>query len=163
PVVKTLLEADSCKAILTHMRSTARLVPSLFGSELIGRKVVYAPLGVPLPARWQRHPPRPAAEPIELLFINSCVQVPTNFHLRGGLEVLEAFATLRERYPQLRLTLRTSLPGLAPRYLRVVEAGGVRLIGRFLSPEEMAELHATSHIFLLPAARIHVVSLLQAM
>jgi glycosyltransferase involved in cell wall biosynthesis len=27
----------------------------------------------------------------------------------------------------------------------------------------MAELHATSHIFLLPAARIHIVSVLQAM
>ena len=29
--------------------------------------------------------------------------------------------------------------------------------------EEMADLHADSHIFLLPAARVHIVSLLQAM
>src|SRR5262249_47755025 len=34
---------------------------------------------------------------------------------------------------------------------------------RFLSPVGMANLHADSHIFLLPSARIHVVSLLQAM
>jgi glycosyltransferase involved in cell wall biosynthesis len=163
PIVKTLLELDSCKAILTHVRSTARLVCTLFGSETIRRKVLYAPLGVELPASWQRHLPQSSDEPIELLFINSWCQVPSNFFLRGGLEILDAFATLRVRYPQLRLTLRTSLPGLDPRYLRVLEAGGVRLIDRFLSPDEMAELHTCSHIFLLPAARIHVVSLLQAM
>jgi len=34
---------------------------------------------------------------------------------------------------------------------------------RFLTSEEMADLHARSHIFLLPAARVHIVSLLQAM
>src|SRR5947199_5676853 len=32
-----------------------------------------------------------------------------------------------------------------------------------MTTEEMAALHADSHIFLLPAARVHIVSLLQAM
>ena len=162
PIVKTLLEADHCKAIITHMKSTAKLVPTLFNSEKIRDKMVYAPLGVKLPSRWQRHESQPD-EPIELLFINSWCQVPENFHLRGGLDILEAFATLRVRYPQLRLTLRTNLPALADHYLRIIESGWVRVINRFLTTEEMAELHASSHIFLLPAARVHIVSLLQAM
>jgi glycosyltransferase involved in cell wall biosynthesis len=160
PLVKTLLESDQCKGILTHMKSTAALVPALFGSATIRDKVFYAPLGVPLPARWQRHDD---TEHIELLFINSWHQIPENFYLRGGLDVLEAFATLRERYPQLRLTLRTSLPPLDPHYHRIIESGWVRVITRVLSPHEMEALLAGSHIFLLPAARIHVVSLLQAM
>jgi glycosyltransferase involved in cell wall biosynthesis len=163
PVVKALLESESCKGILTHVRSTAEMLPTLFRSETIRRKVFYAPLGVPLPARWQRHPARPADEPIHLLFINSWCQIPTNLYVRGGLDVLEAFATLRQRYPQLRLTLRTSLPTLDDHYHRIIEQGGVRVIHRFLPAREMADLHADSHIFLLPAARIHVVSLLQAM
>jgi glycosyltransferase involved in cell wall biosynthesis len=163
PVVKALLEADHCKAILTHMRSTAELVPALFQSEIISKKVVYAPLGVPLPARWQRHEPRADGEPIELLFINSWCQVPENFYVRGGLDVLEAFAILRARYPQLRLTMRTALPALDDHYLRIIEGGAVRVVNRFLTNEEMAEFHAKSHIYLLPAARIHIVSLLQAM
>ena len=163
PVVKTLLEDDACKAILTHVRSTAELVPTLFGSETIKRKVVYAPLGVPLPRRYQRHEPRPDGEPIDLLFINSWCQVPENFYVRGGLDVLEAFATLRERYPQLRLTMRTALPALDAHYHRLIERGWVRVINRFVTAEEMAELHASSHVYLLPAARLHVVSLLQAM
>ena len=163
PIVKTLLEADHCKAILTHMRSTAELVPALFKSEAIRKKVVYAPLGVRLPERWQRHDPQPAEEPIHLLFINSWCQVPENFYVRGGLDVLEAFAILRKRYPQLRLTMRTALPALDDHYLRILEGGWVRIVNRFLTDEEMAELHAESHIFLLPAARVHIVSLLQAM
>lgn len=163
PVVKALLEADHCKAILTHMRSTAELVPALFRSEAISKKVVYAPLGVPLPARWQRHEPQADGEPIELLFINSWCQVPENFYVRGGLDVLEAFAILRERYPRLRLTMRTALPALHDHYLRIIEGGGIRIVNRFLTNEEMAALHADSHVYLLPAARVHIVSLLQAM
>jgi glycosyltransferase involved in cell wall biosynthesis len=163
PIVKALLEADHCRAVLTHMRSSATLISALFDSEVIRRKVVYAPLGVKLPARFQRHDPEPADAPVELLFINSWCQVAENFFVRGGLDVLEAFGILRQRYPNLRLTLRTSLPDLADHYHRIMADGRVRVIDRFLTAEEMAELHASSHVFLLPAARVHIVSLLQAM
>lgn len=162
-IVKLLLEADHCKAILTHMKSTAELVATLFDSDTIRRKIVCAPLGVHAPVRWQRQLPQKDDEPIHLLFINSWCQAPTNFNLRGGLEILEAFDTLRIRYPQLRLTMRTNLPGLDDYYRRIIERGWVRMIDRFTTAEEMADLHANSHIFLLPAARVHIVSLLQAM
>jgi glycosyltransferase involved in cell wall biosynthesis len=39
----------------------------------------------------------------------------------------------------------------------------VRVINRMVTAEEMADLHVQSHIYLLPAARVHIVSLLQAM
>ena len=162
PIVKALLESEQCKGVVTHIQSTAELVPTLFGSEAIRKKVFYQPLGVRLPARWQRHQEKNPDE-IHLLFINSWCQVPENFFVRGGLDVLEAFAILHERYPQLRLTMRTSLPALDAHYHRILETGGVRMIHRFLTADEMAALHADSHIFLLPAARIHIVSLLQAM
>lgn len=163
PIVKAFLEADHCKAILTHMRSTAELVPTLFQSEKIAKKVVYAPLGVKLPERWQQHDKRPDDATINLLFINSWCQVPENFFVRGGLDVLEAFAILRDKYPQVRLTMRTALPALDDRYLRIIEGDRVRIVNRFLTDEEMASFHAESDIYLLPAARVHIVSLLQAM
>jgi len=160
PIVKSLLEAESCKAIITHMKSTATMIPTLFGSEIIRKKVFYTPLGIKPPRRWQRHE---ESEHINLVFINSWCQVPENFFVRGGLDVLEAFGILHERYPQLRLTLRTNLPTLDEHYHRILEAGWVRIINRFLAPEEMDALLADSHIFLLPAARVHIVSILQAM
>jgi len=163
PVIKALLESDRCRGVITHMKSTAELVPMLFQSEIIRNKVFYRPLGVRLPSRWQRHDDHPDTGEIHLLFINSWCQVPNNFYLRGGLDILEAFAILRERYPQLRLTMRTALPALDDHYRRIIESGWVRVIERFFAAEEMADLHAQSHIFLLPAARVHIVSLLQAM
>ncbi len=162
PIIKTLLESNQCKAIITHMKSTAGMVSTLFGSETIRKKVFHTPLGVKLPARWQRHDDD-ESEPLNLLFTNSWHQMPVNFHVRGGIDVLEAFAVLHKRYPRLRLTMRTHLPGLRNRHYRIIEEGWVRVINRFLSPQEMDDLLASSHIFLLPAARVHVVSLLQAM
>src|SRR5262245_29347494 len=91
PIVRTLLEDQSCKGILTHMRSTARMLPTLFESEAVARKVQYAPLGVKVPTRWQRQEEKDPDE-FHLLFINSWCQIPENFYLRGGLDVLEAFA-----------------------------------------------------------------------
>jgi glycosyltransferase involved in cell wall biosynthesis len=83
--------------------------------------------------------------------------------LRGGLDVLEAFAILRERYQQLRLTLRSSLPDLPERYQRIIQDCDVRVITWFLPAEQLEALHKKSPIYLLPSARIHIVSLLQAM
>jgi glycosyltransferase involved in cell wall biosynthesis len=163
PIVKTLLESAPCKAILTHMRSTAEMVRTLFGSAKIAGKIHYVPLGIPLPGRWQAHGERDGDEPLNLLFINSWHQGPANFYVRGGLDVLEAFAVLRRRYPHLRLTMRTALPALDEYYHRLIDRGWVRVIGRFLSGSEMEALLAESHIFLLPSARVHIVSLLQAM
>jgi len=163
PIIKTLLESDPCRGVITHMKSTADMVSKLFGSEKIRAKVFYIPLGVNLPERWQRHQKSAASEPINLLFTNSWHQMTGNFFLRGGLDVLEAFAVLHERYPQLRLTLRTHLPALDVRYHRIIEKGWVRVIDRFSSAREMEALLAESHIYLLPAARVHIVSLLQAM
>jgi glycosyltransferase involved in cell wall biosynthesis len=163
PVLKAMLEADHCKGIITHMKSTARLVPALFKSETIRKKVFYAPLGVQVPPRWRRHDEERDPDEIHLLFINSWHQIPTNFYLRGGLDVLEAFATLKTRYPQLRLTLRSHLPALDDHFHRILESNWVRVINRMVTPEEMAELHLNSDIYLLPAARVHIVSLLQAM
>ncbi len=163
PIIKTLLESDQCKGIVTHMQSTAALVPTLFQSDKIREKTFHVPLGVSLPKRWQRHDRKGADGPINLLFTNSWHQSPGNFRLRGGFDILEAFAILHERYPQLRLTLRTSLPLLEPHQHRIIEEGWVRVINRFMTAEELGDLMAESHIYLLPAARIHIVSLLQAM
>ena len=159
-LTKVLLESDSCRAILTHMRSTFDTLPTLFNSSIIAKKTHYAPLGVRLPARWQRHEP---SETINLLFTNSWHQQQVGFYLRGGLDVLEAFEILHKKYPQLRLTLRTQLPRLDDRYQRIVEKSWIRVIDRFLPEKELEELQRESHIYLLPSARIHIVSLLQAM
>src|SRR5262249_34249446 len=108
PIVKTLLESDSCRGIVTPLRSTARALPVLFGSDVIARKVSYCPRGVSLPDHRQQHDAD--GDDLELLFTGPWDQQRDGFFLRGGLDVLEAFAVLHGRYPRLRLTLRCRLP-----------------------------------------------------
>lgn len=159
-LTKALLESDSCRAILTHMRSTYQTLPKLFQSDIIARKSHYAPLGVRLPKHSQQHEP---SETINLLFTNSWHQQQVGFYLRGGLDVLEAYDILHQKYPHLRLTFRAQLPRLDEKYQRLVEKNWIRVIDRFLPVAELDALQRESHIYLLPSARIHIVSVLQAM
>jgi glycosyltransferase involved in cell wall biosynthesis len=159
-MVRELLESDACRGIITHMRSTAESLPVLFASETIARKVTYAPLGVRLPKRYQTHDDD---DTVNLLFTNSWHQNSDGFFLRGGLDVLEAFWILHARYPQVRLTIRSALPHIDERYHRIIQQCWVRVIDKFVPAQRMEELQRESHIYLLPAARIHIVSVLQAM
>lgn len=160
PIMKALLESDNCRGIITHIRSTAEALPRMFKSEIIAKKVTHVPMGVALPKVWQKHDEN---ETIHFLFTSSWHQNPASLFLRGGLEVLEAFEILQERYPQVRLTLRTGLPRLDDYYLRIIDNCWVRIIDRYLPDDEMDALMRQTHVFVLPAARIHIVSLLKAM
>jgi glycosyltransferase involved in cell wall biosynthesis len=78
--------------------------------------------------------------------------------------VLEAFSCLHRVFPELRLTLRTSLPeSLDIRYRRIIDECQVVVLDRFLSNHELDQLMRSSHVFLLPSARIHIMSVLQSM
>ena len=148
PVVKALLESEACRGIVTHMRSTAEALPRLFGSEIVAAKIAYIPCGTALPTAGRDHP---ADGPIDLLFTCSWHQLPVSFFLRGGLDILRAFETVHERYPHVRLTLRTRLPELKPRFRKVLEKCWVRVIDRYLPDEDMDDLMRSSHVFLIPA------------
>ncbi len=159
--VKAMLERPECRGILTHVRATAEGIAKLFQSPAIAQKTTHVPMGIRTPEQFQRHEPSPT---INLLFTNSWHQATHSFYLRGGLDVLEAFARLRPAYPELRLTLRTKLPhDLAPRYHAIIRECGVAVLDEFLPQAELDSLIRSSHIYLLPAARIHIMSVLQSM
>lgn len=159
PLVRALLESRACRAIVCHVRATAESIPRLFERPGLAAKTHFLPLGIdPGPAPSPRRPGR------QLLFANSWHQDPRSFYRRGGIDVLEAFDVLRRRYPDVTLTLRTRLPDDLPEHYRAVcDGAGVRMIEGKLSDGDMADLLARADVFLLPAARIHVVSILHAM
>jgi len=159
--VKAQLEMPACRAIVTHVQSTADGISKLFQSPSITQKTTHIPMGIRCPVEFQGHGPSPT---LNLLFTNSWHQAPSSFYLRGGLDVLEAFARLRPAYPELRLTLRTRLPrDLAPRYHAIIRDCEIAVVDKFLPTRELERLIRSSHIYLLPSARIHIMSLLQSM
>lgn len=53
------------------------------------------------------------------------------------------------------------LTDLNGRYRRIIDRCNVQLIDQFLSEPEMEALFSSADIYVLPAARLHVVSVLQ--
>lgn len=177
PVFKTLIESKQCRGIVTHIKSTADNLSRLFNSEKISSKITYMPLGIKMPTVF--HVVQKEKKEVHLLFNNSWHQDPRSFFLRGGLDVLSAFEKLRERYKNVYLTLRSSLPlhdseylrvaknnnlpALDSEYLNIIKNNKVRVIKQFLTKSDWEMLMKESDIYLLPSDRIHVVSVLEAM
>jgi glycosyltransferase involved in cell wall biosynthesis len=160
-ILKAMLTSNSCKGIITHVKSTADSIPVLFGNEKLKEKVTYAPLGIqpkPIFSRSRQRKTR-----VDLLFTNSWHQNVDSFFIRGGLDVLEAFAILREKYSHIYLTLRTGLPCLEERYHEIIRGGRVRVLDQFLTRDSWCQLIRQSDVYMLPSDRIHVVSMLEAM
>ena len=158
-ILKVLLESESCRGIITHMHRQPKL-PKLFQSNVVAAKTCYISCGTSLPSAAQD---QKATDRLDLLFTCSWHQNPDSFFLRGGLDVVRAFETIHERYPHVRLTMRTGLPKLNAHFRRVLEKCWVRVIDRYLPDEEMDELMRSTTPVHFAAARIHVVSVLRAM
>lgn len=161
--VKALLESESCRGIICHIKSTAESIPILFQNSQLSNKVFHIPLGVDLPSASNRKNKKDNSK-ITILFTNSWGQHSWSFYLRGGIDILEAFSILSSKYPQLQLVIRSQLPeDLDNRYQKIVEDDRVQVIDRFLPKEQLEMLFYEADIYALPAARIHVVSILGAM
>ena len=161
PAIKALLQSRSCRGIITHVKSTAESIPVLFSDAALSQKVFHIPLGI-RPRVTQKT--RAHKEPVTILFTNSWHQGATSFYLRGGLDVLEAYSVIFSKHPGTRLVLRTKLPpNLDQRYRRIIDRCEVQIIDQFLSEPEMEALFKSADIYVLPSARLHVVSVLQAM
>lgn len=80
PVIKALLEADNCRGVVCHVKSTAESIPVLFNNRSLDRKVFHVPLGIEKRAarKTTRHD-----DVVTLLFTNSWHQGSTGFYLRG--------------------------------------------------------------------------------
>jgi glycosyltransferase involved in cell wall biosynthesis len=160
-LLKVLLESDSCRGIVTHVRSTAEGLVRFFDSQTIADKTTYSQMGLPL------QPEAPAietSERVKLLFTNSWHQEADSFYVRGGLDVLEAFAALHADGFAVELVLRTALPiDLPERYRAMLSRLPITVLDQKLEPEEMTRVVAGCDVYVLPAARLHVVSILQAM
>ena len=168
-LVRDLLESPACRAIFTHLHRTASEMGDLFDSPTIAAKTRHVPPGPGLTAAAELRfaagrKSRRGSSQVTILFTNSWHQQEESFFLRGGAELVEAFFSLKEECPDLRLILRSVLPaGLgADTIARLRADPAVRLIERPVSEEELIGLYAEADIFALPAAGFHCLSVLRA-
>lgn len=76
------------------------------------------------------------------------------FYIKGGIELVHAFAKLREKYNAVELTLVTPLHTLKDTDVQMIRAiPGLTLLDATLNEAEMNALYANNDIFLLPTYR----------
>jgi glycosyltransferase involved in cell wall biosynthesis len=165
PIYKELVESPNCRALITHIKSTADSLPIIFENPALETKIFHIPMGIQ-PPDWERVrqvKARRNGGPL-ILFTNSWHQMTGGFYVRGGLDVIEAFRLIKEKVPDARLVIRSRLPrNLPARHRALVQDLGIEVIDTFLPKEKWEQLKMEAGYFLFPAARIHIVSTLEAM
>ncbi|MFQ6019592.1 MAG: glycosyltransferase family 4 protein [Dehalococcoidia bacterium] len=144
--VRSVLRSPACRGIIYGLEAGKRtLLQLLGGDEVIEGKVRVIPWAVPPKPRTLRRPDGK----LRLLFVASAnVHDLSNFDLKGGKEVVEAFCHLRSRYPHVELVVRCPLTPAWRRRLQEME--GVHVYEHTLPGEEFDQLWRTADIFAQP-------------
>ena len=99
-------------------------------------------------------------ERIRLLFVNSTNNLGY-FDLKGGKEVLEAFAILNRKYDNIELVIRSDVPQYIKNEYKGM--GNIRFIEKALSWELLEREYQSTDIFLSPGYTTPVWAILDAM
>ena len=166
PLVKNLLESDKCLGIMTHVQSTQDSLKKIFTSPVIDAKTKFLP--APYIPTVEVHEADlnqlRSQQSTQFFFNNSWHQDAVNFYLRGGVSILEAFERALDNQLPVRLVLRSKIPKeLMDRFGHLLAHPQVEFVNHFLLQEDYLKILQSSHYFLLPSARLHVVSLLESM
>lgn len=142
-LVEKALLSPWCRKIITRVEAGRQALLSTFDGRLAGKvEVVY---WAATPKSFEKGPPR---EMVRLLFVNSA-NLPGQFQLKGGKEAVEAFLLLRQRHPNVELTVRSDLPASLRRRYQGIP--GLRLLPDALPWEQLEAEFQTADIFVLPS------------
>ena len=166
-IVKEQLESPACKAVFTHIKSSADILCQSFASEVIASKLHYMPLGVDIPAQFHARVEHKLAAPqqksgLNILFTNSAHGAGTSLLLRGGHDLLMAFQRHRQTFPESVLTILSSgAEAFGQVHPELMD--GVNWIEQGISDDALFDLLVNADVFALPAAGLHSYSVLRAM
>ncbi len=163
-------ENDNFRGVICHMRQTLESIDHMFGnSEKIGKKLFYLPLAYESGIEQIK---KTNADRIVLTFTNSFGGQKNNFPLRGGLECLLLYKELYEAgHTNLFLNLvgPVNVDDDLLQWFRdcknVVMHGPNTIIhGReMLTDDVIHSILLDTDLFLIPACRIHSMSVVRAL
>ena len=171
-IMRAVLEAPACLAVVTNYREVAPLLGGFFGSARIAEKCVFVNPVTSLDEMADAAGARDATAveklpgaKLTLLFTSSMNWRNETFYIRGGVDVLNAFLDLAERYPQLHLVFRSRLPdNLSPRLREAVATHPrIRWLTGFVPWEEYRQILTEADLFVMPSVLPYRNGLTQAM
>ena len=146
-----------CRKILCWSEYTRKTMTDFLDCSQFRDKIEVVPTAVP---RAEVTAPLREDGKARLFFLGSANMVG-EFEARGGREVVEAFAILRERYPNVELTIRSEVPPDVKSRIRALP--DVRIIEETLPGDELARLFQSQDIFLFPGHYSAWLAILEAM
>jgi len=152
--IKYVLEDSRCKKIICHIEKMANTLPSLLKSNIIKNKIEYQKIGIPI----KNINNKINRNNFNILFTNSFYNSEFSFYLRGGHILVNTFLKLVQKYPDVKLTLRTSIP----RDFNYIHHPNIKIIENFIPENKLEELYLDADIYVLPSCRVHSHSIIQA-
>ena len=163
-LVKHVVMKDNCKFIFTHMKQTIESLGSIFGKDF-SRKVIYLPLGVqPVDERIINNKLDHFSKKKNLcfLFTNSYGAGVPNFPLRGGMETFKAITKFLDAgYKNVKFYMAGPVPDQIKWEARKHE--NIHIASRFLEDKEFEQLLFNTDVMLVPAMRVHTISIVNSM
>lgn len=169
-IIRHQLESPKCLGIVTLYEDAGRRLGVIFDSDIIRDKCVFAnpPSSPDLTIQHGRGSPvavRGQGETVTLFVPTSADARTEIFYLRGGVDILNAFAELSAGLPFLRLILRGPLPpGLSTQLRQLVQTHpAIRWLPDYLSSAEYEQILRHADVMLLPSVATFRNGLVQAM
>jgi glycosyltransferase involved in cell wall biosynthesis len=157
--IRYVLEDPRCKKIICHIEKMAKALPKLLDSEIIANKTFYERVGINL--KTNTFISKKKGDTINILFTNSYYDWDGSFYLRGGHILTYVFNLLSQKYKNIHLTIRSSIPANYPSIDFLRNHPQIEILD-YLSVDKLDEVYKKSDIVVLPSARVHSHSICQA-
>ena len=157
--VSRALASPRCRAIICQSEAARRGLLRQLDSEWFAHKLRVVRCGWEPKTPPDKPLPQPGAK-VRILFVGAATMA-FGFAIKGGPDSLEAFAILRQRYPQVELTVRSDVDPSLRRKFEGLE--GLHIISEKVSASEIEALYRQADIYWYPAHSLMSISVLEAM
>lgn len=156
--IKKILLNPNLKKIICFTEACKKDFSDEFQSSEINNKIEVINLAKPLYPK--KKIIRKRRKDVNLLFMGS-INNPQDFLIKGGLETLETFRILSEKYGNLHLFVRCIVPKeIKSKYSNIPR---LHIIEETLSQKEIDSLYKLCDVFMAPAHNINGLAPLEAM
>lgn len=155
-IIRKAIESENCKKILPWTEAGKKTIDLTFDSDIIHEKTETVDLAVP-PKNFVKDYNK---DKVKILFVGSA-NIPKDFDIKGGKEVLEAFSQLNGKYDNIELVIRSYIPQhIKKKYEKMKN---IKIIDKIIPWNVLGEEFKSSDIFLFPAHHTPGLAILDAM
>ncbi|MCZ7399987.1 MAG: glycosyltransferase family 4 protein [Candidatus Methanoperedens sp.] len=155
-IIEKVLRSENCKKIMPWTDAGKKTIFLTIKDKKILNKVETVHLAM----HKKNFDKQFNKDKIKLLFVAS-INIPKDFDIKGGKEVLESFLRLNNRYDNLELVIRSYVPKHIKEKFKQIK--NIQIIDEIIQWEELEKEFKSADIFLFPSHNTPGMVILEAM